>query len=144
MIRAKRSVKTTLAGKVYINDKYCSNTSVTKANQLPYDIDGKCKYHNVCKILFDPNKRFASYKDGRPWSHIRESKRADFYGDRYMSICRGCWECHNHHFPHLIQYGKINRRQFTPKCVCKSCGSMSERGKCSSRNIWEFPNDSES
>ena len=125
---SEENVKTTLAGKVYIHDKYWNNTSVTGANQLPYDIDGKCIY----KIPFDPNKRFASSKDGRPWSHIRESKREDFYGDRYMSICRGSWECHNHHCPHLIQYGKINRRQFTHKGVCKSCGSMSERGKCSS------------
>ena len=119
---SEENVKTTLAAKVYINDKYWSNTSVTEANQLPYDIDGKCIY----KVPLDSNKRFASSEDGRPWSHIRESKRDNFYGDRYMSICRGSWECHNHHCPHLIQYGKINRCQFTPKSVCKSCGSMLE------------------
>ena len=112
----EENVKTTLAGKVYINDKYWSNKLVTEANQLPYDIDGKCIY----KIPFDPNKRFALSTDGRPWSHIRESKISDFYGDRYMSIRRGSWECHNRHCPHLIQYDKINRRQFTPKCACKS------------------------
>ena len=48
---SEENVKTTLAGKVYINDKYWSNTSVTEANQLPYDIDGKC----ICKVPFDPN-----------------------------------------------------------------------------------------
>ena len=63
---SEENVKTTLAGKVYINDKYWNNTSVTEVNQLPYDIDGKCIY----KVSFDPSKRFASSKDGRPWSHI--------------------------------------------------------------------------
>ena len=58
----EENVKTTLIGKVYIIDKYWSNTSVTETDQLPYDIDGKCTY----KIPFDPNKRFASSKDERP------------------------------------------------------------------------------
>ena len=48
---SEENVKTTLAGKVYINDKYWSNTSVTEANQLPYDINGKCIY----KVPFNPN-----------------------------------------------------------------------------------------
>ena len=72
---SEENVKTTFAGKVYINGKYWSNTSVTETNELPYDIDGKCIY----KIPFDPSKRLTSSKDGRPWSHMRESKRADFY-----------------------------------------------------------------
>ena len=96
---SEENVKTTFVGKVYMNDKYWSNTSVTETTQLPYDIDDKCIY----KIPFDPNKRFASSKDGRPWSHMRESKRGDFYGDRYMLLCRGSWECHNDYCPHLIQ-----------------------------------------
>ena len=88
-----------------------------------------------------PNKQFASSKDGRQWSHKRESQRADSYGDRYMSLCTVSWECHNYHCTHLIQYGKINRHQFTSKGVCKSCGSMSEQGKCSCQKIWGFPSN---
>ena len=77
-VSSEENLKTTLTGKVHIIDKYWINTSVTETNQLLCDIDGKCIYN----IIFDPNKRFALSKDGRPWSHMRESKGADFYGDR--------------------------------------------------------------
>ena len=49
---SEENVKTTLASKVYINDKYWNNTSVTETNQLLYDIDGK----RIYKIPFDSNK----------------------------------------------------------------------------------------
>ena len=87
---SEENVKTTFTCKVYINDNYCGNTSVSETNQLPHDIDVKYIY----KIPFDPSKQFVSSKDGRPWSHMKESKRADFYGH---STCQAAKECHNHH-----------------------------------------------
>ena len=96
------------------------------ANSLPYDIDDKCVYVYPIK----KSKRFESAKDGRTWSNIRESKRSIFSGDRYMSTCRGPHECHN---PQC--------RQFTPKGVCKSCGTLGSRSLCETRKIWKFPED---
>ena len=37
----------------------------------------------------------------------------------------------------------MNRRQFTPKGVCKSCGTLTSRSLCEARKIWEFPEDSD-
>ena len=42
-----------------------------------------------------------------------------------------------------MQYKKINRRYFTPKGGCKSCGTLSSRSLCEAREIWEFPEDSD-
>ena len=56
-------------------------------------------------------------------------------GDRYMSACRGSYECYNPQCSHLMQYKKINRRQFTTKGVCKSCGTLSSRSLCEARKI---------
>ena len=41
-----------------------------------------------------------------------------------------------------MQYKKINRWQFPPKGVCKSCGTLSSRSLCEARKTWEFPEDS--
>ena len=59
-----------------------------------------------------------------------------------MSTCRGLYECHNPQCPHLMQYKKINRRQFTPKGVCRSCGALGSRSLSEVRQIWEFTEDS--
>ena len=60
-----------------------------------------------------------------------------------MSTCRGLHECHNPQCSHLMQHKKINRKQFTPKSVCKSCGTLSSRSLCEAREIWEFREDSD-
>ena len=60
-----------------------------------------------------------------------------------MSTCRGSYGCHNPQYPHLMQYKKIYRKRFTPKCVRKSCGALSSRGLCEACKIWEFPEDSD-
>ena len=59
-----------------------------------------------------------------------------------MSTCRGLFDCHNLQCPHLMQYNKINRREFTPKGVGKSCSTPSSRSLCGARKMWEFPQDS--
>ena len=66
-----------------------------------------------------------------------------YHGDRYITTCKESCEYYNAHSPHLLQYGKINRRQFTPKGVCKNCGETTERGKCDSPKISEFLTDKE-
>ena len=106
------------------------------ANNLPYDIDNKCVY----VLPINKSKRMESVKDGRPWSNIRESKRSNFSGDRYMSTCR---ESYDPQCPHFMQYKKINRRKFTPKSVSKSCGTLSSRSLCEACKIWEFLEDSD-
>ena len=49
-----------------------------------YDIDDK----RVYVLPINKSNRFESTKDGRPWSNVRESKRSNFSGDRYVSTCR--------------------------------------------------------
>ena len=78
---------------------------------LPYGIDDKCVY----VLPINKSKRFESAEDGRPWCNVRESKRSNFSGDRYMSACHGLYECHNPQDPQLMQYKKINCSQFMPK-----------------------------
>ena len=109
------------------------------ANNLSYDIYGKCVY----VLPINRSKRFEPTKDGRPWSNTRESKRSNFSGDRYMSTCLGSYECHNPQCLHLMQYKKINCRYFTRKDLCKSCVTLSSRSLCEARKIWEFPEDSD-
>ena len=46
-------------------------------------------------------------------------------------------------FPHLMQYKKINCRQFTPKGACKSCGTLSSRSLYEASETWEFSEDSD-
>ena len=60
-----------------------------------------------------------------------------------MSICCGLYECNNPQCSHLMQYKKINRRHFTSKEVCKSCGTLTSRSFCEARKIWESPEDSD-
>ena len=122
-------------GKVYVQDSYWMDVDAEKVDQLPYDVDGA----KIYLIPFDPKKRFTSTKDGRPWANIFESKHSAWSGDRCMAKNKGSFECFNLHCPYYLQFHKCNRRQFTPKGACKSCGQFSERGTCEARKIWEFP-----
>ena len=58
-----------------------------------------------------------------------------------MAQCKGTFQCSNPHCPHVVQYNRFNRRQFTPKGICKSCCSLCERRKCYARKISEFPEE---
>ena len=106
-----------------------------KVDRLPYDVDGT----KIYLFPFDPKKRFTSKKDDRPWPNIFESKHLAWSGDRYIAKCRGSFECFNPPCPYYLQFHKCNRRQFTPKGACKSCGQFSDRVTCEARKIWEFP-----
>ena len=86
------------SGKIYISEHYWEEENPVFANNLPYDIDDKCEY----VLPINEFKRFESTKDGRSWSNIRESKRSNFSGHRYMSTCRGSYECYNPQCPHLM------------------------------------------
>ena len=57
------------------------------------------------------------------------------------SNAKGTFQCSNPHCPHVVQYNRFNRRQFTPKGICKSCGNLCERQKCDARKIFEFPEE---
>ena len=80
----KPDVSRRASGKIYISEHYWEEENSVFANNLPYDIGDKCVYI----LPINKSKRFESAKDGRPWSNIRESKRSNFSGDRYMSTCR--------------------------------------------------------
>ena len=105
--------------------------------QLPYDIDGR----SIFNVPFNPENRFESSREGRPWSNLMRSRRSGFKGDRFMVQCKGSFQCSNLHCPHVVQYNRFNRRQFTPKGMCKSCGNLFERQKCDARKIFEFPEE---
>ena len=49
------------------------------------------------------------------------------------------FECHNENYPYLTKFKKVNRRQFSLKSLCKSCGHYSKRTSCGARKFWEFP-----
>ena len=112
-------------GKVYVQDSYWMDVDAEKVDQLPYDVDGA----KIYLIPFDPKKRFTSTKDGRPWANIFESKHSAWSGDRYMAKYRGSFECFNLHCPYYLQFHKCNRRQFTSKGACKSCGNLVKEGR---------------
>ena len=69
------------------------------------------------------------------------SRRSGFKGDRFMVQCKGSFQCSNPHCRHVVQYNRFNRRQFTPKGICKSCGNLCERQKCDAMKIFEFPEE---
>ena len=134
-IRLEDPVRYTSSGKIYIEEMYWQDTSINQTNQLPFDIDGNC----IVEVPINTDKRFDSTKDGRHWGPLRESKRSGFSGDRYVATCRGSFECHNENCPYLIEFKKVNRRQFNLKGLCKSCGHHSKRTSCEARKFWEFP-----
>ena len=57
------------------------------------------------------------------------------------SNAKGTFQCSNPHCPHVVQYNRFNRRQYTSKCICKSCSNLRERQKCNARKIFEFPEE---
>ena len=105
--------------------------------QLPYDIDGRA----IFNVPFNPKKRFESSRYGKPWSNLMRSRQSGFKGDRFMVQCKGSLQYSNPHCPHVVQYNRFNRRQFTPKGICKSCDNLCERQKCSAGKISEFPEE---
>ena len=112
------------SGKVYVKQSYWEKTPVKESARL---------------CVVNPGKCFESSRDGRPWSNLMRSRRSGFKGDRFVVQCKGSFQCFNPHCPHVVQYNRFNRRQFTPKGICKSCGNMCERQKCDARKIFEFP-----
>ena len=120
--------------KVYVKQSYLEKTPVKHVKQLPYDIDGRA----IFNVPFNPEKHFESMKDGRPWSNLMSSRRSGFKGDRFMVQCKVSFQCSNPHCRHVVQYNRFNRRQFTPKGICKRCGNLCERQKCNARKIFEF------
>ena len=124
-------------GKVYVKQSYWEKTPVKHVKQLPYDIDGRA----IFNVPFNPGKCFEPSRDGRPWSNLMRSRPSGFKGDRFMVQCKGSFQCSNPHCPHVVQYNRFNRRQFTPKGICKSCGNLCERQKCDAMKIFEFPEE---
>ena len=121
--------------KVYVKQSY--EAPVKHMKQLPYDIDGRA----IFNVPLNVEKRCDSSRDGRPWSNLMRSKRSGFKDDRFMVQWKGSFQYSNPHCPHVVQYNRFNRRQFTPKGICKSCGNLCERQKCDARKIFEFPEE---
>ena len=107
--RLEVPVRHTSICKIYVEEMYWQDTSINQTNQLPFDIDGNC----IFEVPINTDKRFDSTKDGRHWGPLRESKRSGFSGDRYIATCRGSFECHNENCLYLIEFKKVNRRQFS-------------------------------
>ena len=105
--------------------------------QFPYDIDGR----GIFNVPFNPEKRFESSRDGRPWSNLMRTRRSGFKGDRFIVQCKGSFQCSNPHCPQVARYNRFNRREFTPKGIWKSCGNLCERQKCDARKIFDFPEE---
>ena len=91
------------------------------------------------EVPINTRKRFDSTKDGRHWGTLRENKRSGFNGDQYIDTYRDSFECHDENFPYLVQFKKVNRRQFNLKTICESCGHHSKRTLCEEKKFWEFP-----
>ena len=99
-----------------------------------YDIDGNTKY----EVPYHKIKQFESTKDGRYWGHRSKGRRQGFDGDRFLPSCRGSFHCTNVDCPHIVEFNKPNRVQFTPKGNCRSCGKQAERVICNAKKFWEF------
>ena len=131
------SVVRSESAKLYVKESYWGKTPVKHVKQFSYDIDGR----GIFNVPFNPEKRFESSRDGRPWTNVIRSRQGGFKGDRFIAQCKGSFQCSNPHCPDVVQYNRFNRRQFTPKGMCKSCGNLCERQKCDARKIFEFPEE---
>ena len=127
------------SSKFCIPSDYWDNVPIIEDKKIPFDINDKCAY----RVPFDEHKgRFRAVKDGRPWANARESKRSGFEGDRYLATCMGSFQCLDEDCAHFSLFGKVNRRQFTPKGVCSTCQSTNnERMACPARKVFEFEAD---
>ena len=87
------------SGKVYVKQSYWEKTPVKHVKQLPYDIDGR----GIFNVPFNPEKRFESSRDGRPWSKLMRSRRSGFKSERFMVQCKGLFRYCNPHCRHVAQ-----------------------------------------
>ena len=72
------------------------------------------------------------------WGHRSKSRRQGFDGNRFIASCKGSFHCTNVDCPHIVEFNKPNRVQFTPKSNCRSCDKQAERVICNARKFWEF------
>ena len=124
-------------GKIYVNDTIWDNVKQRKVATVPFDIDGD----QVYVVPYNRDCRFKNLKDGRHWGKLNASRKKGTIGDRYLQICQGSFQCENTECPHVIQFGRINKLQFTPQGKCKSCGIFSKRKHCGARKYSEFSRD---
>lgn len=113
------------------------NCVTESVDRVPYDIDGLCKYHIVCK----PDDKLGVIKDGRPWNRWVSSSRKDFKGVRRVARCRGLPKCPSDSCPYLKANGTPNRLQFKKNIgtiVCFTCETAAEFVECPAVKIWEF------
>ena len=97
--------------KIYVKDSIWENKKAKHVKKLPYDIDGNTKY----EIPYHKIEQFESTKDGRYWGHRSKSRRQGFDDDRFLASCKGSFHCTNVDCPHIVEFNKPNRVQFTPK-----------------------------
>lgn len=119
-----------------------NNITPVRINQLPYDIDGLCKYVLPC----ESGRLMASSKDGRPWKPWCTSNRSGHKGVRRRTTCKGSWKCNNVRCPFLIN-GKVNTVQFISKkgqTLCFVCENEAAKTECNAVKIWEFSEDKKS
>ena len=125
----------------YINDdlnvRKWDDCEPILVNQLPYDIDGLCRY-----VIFCPKEdMMRSSKDGRPWKTWVQSSRKGFFGIRRVARCKGSPTCNVADCPFLRNGSGPNRTQFKRldgTVVCYTCGSPATPVLCNTSKVLEY------
>lgn len=113
------------------------NCPAELVGNVPYDIDGRCKYQLLCSR----EEMMQCAKDGRPWKQYMTSSRKSFNGVRRVTRCRGSFTCDADDCPFLLQGVGPNRTQFRNKATypeCFSCGAQATRVPCQAIKIVEY------
>lgn len=107
------------------------NVNEEKVDELPNGIDGlSCfKIKNVVDVKA---RRKALSSDGRRWSKDSSTGWAE-YGDMRFANCRGSQVCTNDECSYKIEYGVVNKLQFTKENRCTACEVTAEFVACPAR-----------
>jgi len=105
--------------------------------QLPYDIDGLCKFAISCTR--QDMMRFS--KDGHPWKTWVTSTRKGFEGIRRVARCKGSPVCNSRECPFLKSRTGPNRSQFQVhgSCMqCFTCGTPASAVSCHAVKVLDY------
>ncbi|CAC5385208.1 unnamed protein product [Mytilus coruscus] len=126
-------------GKRKLPHSIFNNVAVERVKFVPEDINGTKKY----QVPIDSNDKFKYMRDERNWGRFKPSKRAGFFGIRYIQDCKGYFECRNNSCPFLEEYVHTNKIHFRPfnsgkDMQCEQCGEMATKVDCNARKITEI------
>lgn len=116
------------------NPDMWKGVEVREMTHLPHGIDGL----GVYKVK-GSNKQVqaALLNDGRKWRKSNVTEWKD-YGTMRYADCRGSLKCTNEECPYRVQYGVVNRTQFTWNSgnrggTCRVCEQEGEYIQCNAR-----------